>query len=47
VQAEDQYDNPTTDFNGDVTISLASNLTGAALSGNLTVAAVNGVATNP
>ena len=41
----DSYGNTATTFNGDVTLVLASNPTGATLGGTLTVAAVNGVAT--
>ena len=45
VEAEDPYGNVDTTFSGTVTFALASNPTGAALSGTATVAASSGVAT--
>ncbi len=45
VNAEDQYGNVATSFNGSVTLALANNPESAILGGTLTVAAVNGVAT--
>ena len=45
VGAEDAFGDVTAAFTGTVTVSLASNPDGAALSGTLVVPAVNGVAT--
>ena len=45
VDAPDSYGNVAPTFNGDVTLALANNPSGATLGGTLTVAAVNGVAT--
>jgi sugar lactone lactonase YvrE len=45
VHAEDGAGNLATGFNGSVTVAFGQNPTGAALSGILTVAAVNGIAT--
>jgi hypothetical protein len=45
VTAEDAGGNPTTSYNGMVTLSLANNPGGATLGGTLTAQAVNGVAT--
>ena len=45
VNAEDQYGNAASTFNGNVTLSLESNLGSATLGGTLTVQAVNGLAT--
>ena len=47
VEAEDPYGNVDTSFSGNVTLALASNPAGAALSGTTTVAASAGVATFP
>ena len=44
VAAEDALGNVDTTFNGNVTLSLSANPGGATFGGNLTVAAVNGVA---
>jgi hypothetical protein len=45
VTAQDIEGNTSTDFTGDVTLTLGANPSGGALSGTLTVAAVAGVAT--
>jgi len=45
VRAVDASNNTATNFNGNVTISLGTNPSGGTLSGTLTVAASNGVAT--
>jgi hypothetical protein len=47
VRALDTADQTVEEFGGSVTISLASNPTGAALSGDLTVVAVDGIAVFP
>lgn len=44
VTAKDPFGNVATSFNGNVTLTLATNPGGASLGGTLTVAAVNGVA---
>jgi hypothetical protein len=44
VAAQDPFGNVDTNFNGSVTLSLANNPGGAALGGDLTATAVNGVA---
>ncbi len=47
VDAEDPYGNVDSTFQGDVTVVMGNNPTNAALGGNLTARAVNGVATFP
>ena len=45
VEAEDQFGNVVPSFNGNVTLSLASNPSNATLAGTLTQTAANGIAT--